>query len=398
MTRLRTIRRFGWAVALIVGCLAIPPAVVHAADHRDGPRITDLNNTLAGALDLNDLYIFVSPTNSNNTVFIQTMSPGAGIVGPGFFFPGAIYELRISNNGNDLDDEIIVDTVFSAPNASGQQQFMITASNNLGDSTFLASGLTNGRVVNVQGGGKATACIFDDPFFFDVYATANANRELTLASLGMNVTPRGQSPVRFFNRPNFPQDFFGGSNTLAIIIEVPRTRVQANRNNTSISAWIRSLADIGDGRGFAQFDRTAIPSINTVVIPLSRTNQGQVLPNGLQDQFNFLSPVNDVDLRPIAAQRLRTVFGLPADRAVQLANMFLPDVAHFDTTDKSGFPNGRQLKNDVIDTELGLLTNNAVTSDRVNNDSFFRQNFPYIGTPNPVTQVLKNQIRSRMNP
>jgi len=56
------------------------------------------------------------------------------------------------------------------------------------------------------------------------------------------------------------------------------------------------------------------------------------------------------------------------------------------------------LKNDVIDTELGLLTNNAVTSDRVNNDSFFRQNFPYIGTPNPVTQVLKNQIRSRMNP
>jgi len=323
MTRLRTIRRFGWAVALVVGCLAIPPAVVHAADHRDGPRITDLNNTPAGALDLNDLYIFVSPVNKDNTVFIQTMSPGAGIVGPGFFFPGAIYELRISNDGNDLNDEIVVQTTFSGPNASGQQRFVITAGPDAMNQTALANGITNGRTVNVRGGGKATAGIFDDPFFFDVNATSRVNRELTLTALGLPTgAPAGSDPTRFFKRPNFPQDFFGGANTLAIIIEVPRFRVQSNRKSPNISAWIRSVADIGDGRGFAQFDRTAIPSINTVVVPLSRTINLEPLPNGLQDQFNFLSPMNDIALRPIAVNRLQTVFGLP--RYGHVARQYVP--------------------------------------------------------------------------
>ena len=85
---------------MIFGLCSTAAMPASAADHRDGPRITNLNNSPAGALDLNDLYIFVSPTNPNNTVLIQTMSPGAGVVGPGVFFPGAIYELRISNDAD----------------------------------------------------------------------------------------------------------------------------------------------------------------------------------------------------------------------------------------------------------------------------------------------------------
>src|SRR5437763_15953424 len=113
--------------AMLAGLLMVAPAAALAADHRDGPRITDLNNTPAGALDLNDLYIFVSPTNANNTVLIQTMSPGAGVVGPGFFFPGALYELRISNDGNPFTDEIVVQTMFGQPDTAGRQQFVIRA-------------------------------------------------------------------------------------------------------------------------------------------------------------------------------------------------------------------------------------------------------------------------------
>jgi hypothetical protein len=175
-------------------------------------------------------------------------------------------------------------------------------------------------------------------------------------------------------------------------------RIQSNRNNPNITAWIRSVADIGDGRGFAQFDRTAIPSINTVVTPLSRTINGEIIPSGLQDQFNFLTPADDPGLRPIAARRLVTVFGLSEATANQLANAFLPDVAAFNTTSSAGFLNGRKLTDDVIDAELGLLTNNAVTGDRIPNDSFFRRTFPYIGTPNPVTRSLAAEISERMNP
>src|SRR3954454_19916478 len=110
----RSLMRVRWRVLLTVG-LALLPGLAPAADHRDGPRITDLNNTPAGALDLNDLYVFVSATNRENTVFIQTMSPGAGVVGPGLFFPGALYELRISNDGSPLSDELVFQTMFSPP-------------------------------------------------------------------------------------------------------------------------------------------------------------------------------------------------------------------------------------------------------------------------------------------
>jgi len=276
-----------------------------AADHRDGPRITDLNNTLAGALDLNDLYLFVSPTNASNVVLIQTMSPGAGVVGPGFFFPGALYELRISNDGNPFTDEIVVQTTFSQPNAAGQQQYLIRAVTAAG-SANLGTGVTNGKVISLSGGGKATAGIFDDPFFFDVNATARFNREATRTTLGLPLpdVKAGEKPARHFFPPNFPQNFFGGANTLAIAIEVPRTRLLANKNQPNITAWIRSVADIGDGRGFTQFDRTALPSVNTVVTPLTRTINREILPNGLQDQFNLLNPSRDPSLRSIIVNRL----------------------------------------------------------------------------------------------
>jgi len=348
-------------------------------------------------LDLNDLYIFVSPTNANNTVLIQTMSPGAGVVGPGYFFPGALYELRISNDGDKVTDEIVYTTVFSVPDASLRQSYVISRMDATGTSVA-ATGVTNGHTAAVRGGGSATAGIFDDPFFFDVNAVARVNRELTLLAHGIQPpnVPVGADPTRWLKRPMFPQNFFGGSNTLAIVLEVPRTRLQSRAIYPNISAWIRSIADIGDGRGFAQFDRTAIPSINTVVVPLRRTIDREFLADGLQDQFNFLTPADDAGLRPVAINRLMTVFGLPTATATQLANTFLPDVASFNTTDRSGFPNGRQMPNDVIDTELGLLTNNAVTSDRVPNDSFFRKAFPYIGTPNPVTQVrAKSLLRAQ---
>ena len=37
----------------------------------------------------------------------------------------------------------------------------------------------------------------------------------------------------------------------------------------------------------------------------------------------------------------------------------------------------------MIDTELALLSNGAVTTDGVVNDSVFQSQFPYLGTPNP---------------
>ena len=69
-------------------------------------------------------------------------------------------------------------------------------------------------------------------------------------------------------------------------------------------------------------------------------------------------------------------------RADALANILLPDILTYDTSSSAGFLNGRKLTDDVIDAELGLITNNAVTTDCVNNDSTFLSGFPYLGKPN----------------
>ena len=38
--------------------------------------------------------------------------------------------------------------------------------------------------------------------------------------------------------------------------------------------------------------------------------------------------------------------------------------------------------NDVIDAELNLITNGAITTDCISNDSTFLSGFPYLGVPN----------------
>ncbi|MGZ4256276.1 MAG: DUF4331 family protein [Gaiellaceae bacterium] len=62
--------------------------------------------------------------------------------------------------------------------------------------------------------------------------------------------------------------------------------------------------------------------------------------------------------------------------------MLLPDILTFDTSSSAGFLNGRKLTDDVIDAELGLITNGAVPGDCVANDSTFLSGFPYLGSPN----------------
>ena len=51
--------------------------------------------------------------------------------------------------------------------------------------------------------------------------------------------------------------------------------------------------------------------------------------------------------------------------------------------DGAGFPNGRRLGDDVIDTTLEIVTNGAVTSDNVDDDTGDRRRdgFPFLAPP-----------------
>ncbi len=353
--------RFGTAwLSLIVVAMAAA-STARAADHRDGPKIIRENPSL-GALDLNDLYMFQSPTNRKNTVMILTCSPGAGVVCPGVFMPGAFYDFNVVNTGG-LKANLVIRTVFSDPDTVGRQNYQTMLVRDSGMVQLLARG-TTGKTIRVSGGGQITAGLFDDPFFFDSLAFM---KFVAAVQAGKGLSDR----VAPFLPPSVPNNFFANFNTLAIVLEVPSARLQASRAKTKIGAWIST-----ENNG-AQYDRTGLPAINTA----ANFPQGGLA--DLRDVFNTLSPSDDVALRPVAAQRINLAYGLPMDKALALATMVLPDIMPFDTASDAGFFNGRRLQDDVIDAEFALLTGGALTSDRVVNDSPFRRSFPYLGPPLP---------------
>jgi Domain of unknown function (DUF4331) len=102
----------------------------------------------------------------------------------------------------------------------------------------------------------------------------------------------------------------------------------------------------------------------------------------VNDQANFRGEVVD---------SLTTLFSLnnatdpntgdDAGKIQGLADFLLPDILTIDTASSGGFPNGRGLNDDVIDTELGLISEGAVTTDCVPSDNTLLNAFPYLGNP-----------------
>ena len=85
--------------------------------------------------------------------------------------------------------------------------------------------------------------------------------------------------------------------------------------------------------------------------------------------------------------------------ATALSSFLLPDILTYDSSAADGFPNGRRLRDGVIDVELNLLTNGRVTSMNVFDDNGTRITdgtngttaaFPYFGAPNDPPQGIIN--------
>ncbi len=305
---------------------ALSSMTTFAADHRDSPSVlTD------GSLDLNDLYAFQSPQSPGNLVMIITVNPFAGVLSGTTFNTRAVYEINVDTNQDAKPD--FAYRIYFSPVRSGTQRFIVVQQNG----RPLVSGET-GRTTTIRGGGFVTAGQFDDPFFFD--------------SVGFN------NGLQFTGADNF-----GASNISAIVLEVPRSTFGVN--NISVSS--RTLGRMG------QFDRVGRPAINTVLIP-----------SALKNTFNTTTPDRDVAL--FRSTVINTLTSAPLSntpaQAAGLADVLLPDVLTIDTSSSAGFLNGRALADDVIDAELNLLSNGAVTTDLVNsNDKTFSSSFPYLAAP-----------------
>ena len=92
----------GVAAALMVAgsvAVGVPALTTQGADHLDAPLVT-----LDGRLDINDVYAFQSPSNSENTVLVMTVNPLAGVLSSDTFHPIADYDFKIDNDDDDVED------------------------------------------------------------------------------------------------------------------------------------------------------------------------------------------------------------------------------------------------------------------------------------------------------
>ena len=380
--RTRSIKRLALAAAVLVLGAAVGLAIAaggggpkraDAADHLDAPGLTPPGGDTR--LDLTDVYAFRTP--SGRTALVMNVN-GFSKPGQQATFASGIptvaatkrvsYNFRIDNNG-DAREDVVLRVTFGEPNKRGIQSFQVRRNGRL-----LIAGKTSafGKVhVNKRGSVRAYAGMRDDPFFFDLNGFLNIlSSEPGKSFLGC------RSP-----RP----DAFAGSNVSSIVLEL-KPSLLTRRGSSKIGVW--AATDMGG----AQVDRMGRPAIATVFIPNNPFEPVGTEPS-LKNTFNHGVPADDqAKFRPEIVDTLTTLFSLndhsgddPSDDASkinQLADVLLPDILTFDTKSAKGFLNGRRPADDVIDAELPLVTEGAVTTDCVSsNDEAFPRQFPYLAAP-----------------
>jgi hypothetical protein len=363
------------ATALVVAAAltaVTAPGGAGAADHLDAPGLTPPGGD--PRTDITDIYAFRA---GSDTVLVLNVN---GLMQPGVQAPFAAkapsvagtqrvtYNLRVDNDG-DAAEDVVLSVGFGRPNSKGVQRMVVRR-----DGTVLARGRTSafGDVRVARGHGiEAYAGMRDDPFFFD---------------LGGFLNILSSEPGKSFIGCTAPrQDSFAGTNVSSIVLQVP-SRLLTRSGSTQIGVWATT------DRGGVQIDRMGRPAIATVFIPNNPFEPAGSEPSQ-KNAYNAAHPRGDqASFRGEVVDTLATLYSLndgagddPSDDAAKiagLADVLLPDILTFDTSSSAGFLNGRRLADDVIDAELGLVTEGAVTTDCVGaNDRAFSSAFPYLAGP-----------------
>jgi Domain of unknown function (DUF4331) len=405
--RLASTRTLGLAalVAAVVGVVFAVlliqeggPSSANAADHLDAPGLTPPGGSVQ--TDVTDIYAFRSQAHKNRTVLVLNVNGVASATeaapGPDRAFAQAIprvkrssavtYNFNVDNNG-DAKTDVRIAARFGKPHANGSQRLLLTVRRDgrgwpwrhdhrrrmltiVGSSTpFGAS-----PVINRKDGVSVFAGRRDDPFFFDLAGFLDILGPGTLIGCGS----ADSHPER---------NFFARRNVSSIVVELP-SKILSGRSS-KIGVWASTNVP------GTQIDRMGRPAIATVFIPNNpippdRVSDGKP---SAKSTYNHSKPAQDQALwRGEVVDTLTTLFSLndgsdpdPGDDAGQiqgLADFLLPDILTIDTSSSAGFPNGRALNDDVIDTELGLITEGAVTTDCVPTDNTLLNRFPYLGNPN----------------
>ena len=374
---------FSLALSLFLTLVVIPAQQIGAADHGDGPAVGADRSA-----DLNDCYMFLDPNDQTKVVLLNTFHGfivPAEAVNFGVFDPNLRYRFEIEASGDAIPDGFI-DVTFSEKINSGATPQTATISSTFFP-TFTApttppnlSPTAPTPVVTTDAGSgiAAYAGLVDDPFFFDIPA---------FSRFVASVMAGAPDPSQF----NRGRDSFAGYNTLSIALSIPvsllRSRLGvANSLGLSVRSQRRTSSVLRRPSRFAtptyvDVDREGVPAVNVALVPYPRKNE-----------YNLATTADDAAGRFAGSiVGTLTALGTNATNIGILAQVAVTrgDILRLDLTKANsgpgggnvagaGFPNGRRLSDDVIDTILFFVANQNPLGDKVNaNDVTFRDTFPF---------------------
>ncbi|QZH75605.1 MAG: DUF4331 family protein [Erythrobacter sp.] len=212
-TSVKLVAGSGGIMLAAAAALWAPGIGLIAADHLDPPQRTDpsVDQTPDRAADIADFYAWHTDDKIN---FVLTFSGPQATDQPATYDPDVLYSINISNAGAATSAEQRIDIRFGR--GAGANQFGVQVNDVPG-----TGGPIEGSVESniTQEGVMVRAGLFDDPFFFDLQ--------------GFRQT-RDTGALSFSST----RDFFAGQNLTAVVISIPRDRIENGTN--PINAWATS--------------------------------------------------------------------------------------------------------------------------------------------------------------
>ena len=364
------------AVGAVAAAAFAGAGPAQASSHREAPLI-------AGdpKVDNTDLYAFVSPDKKDTVTLIANFIPFEEPTGGPNFFPfqdKTHYDINIDNNG-DAKPDVVLRWQFKTLDKRGTKSFLYNNGvvNSVKDktllfkqlysvtkiegkkSTVLARGtvapsdvgpasmpdyakLRDQGITKAKGGGEVFAGQADDPFFADL-------RVFDLL-YGGDLSEVGNDTLK-------------GYNVNSVAIQVPKNEISLKhsaKRNPVVGVWSsveKQTLKIGGGKAvpvgkFEQVSRLGNPLVNEVVLPA-----------GLKDAFNSLTPDKDANIEavvkavtePELPKLIEGIYKIPAPKTPRndLVEIFLTGIAKkAPTLDGSKAPIAADLNSQILNKDV----------------------------------------------
>jgi len=401
-------RYFALATIAAVAAPAILILPGYSSDHADTAQIFQNPGT-----DISDVFLFQSPSSDGKVTLAMCVNPliPMGQGGSKSFDPNVLYQFKIDNNGDAVED-LVIQARFSGTGPNQQMKLYGPLPPLVkGTTSVLLGGRPASGRINTSFGGfrgvRAFSGAREDPFFFDLERFFAILPDRATPITGIEVPNPNEPQLTSWREPGEAVDFLsnGGFNVMAIVVEVPkgslkgRSRTQGNKN--VIGVWCTT--SVLTAQGWVQRDRLARPVVNEVFATVA---------NDRHRINNEISPTGDF------AELRNDILGFmtfPAGRSEAIRNVvaavLVPDVlkanlegvgsaylGHETGGATGGTFGGRKLTDDVVDISLGVVFGTTVSdlglappdgnhiptlvSDNVGPEGKqFTNSFPYLGAP-----------------